>query len=42
MKFTAHNKTRLILALSFSFLFIIVAGFSVAEAAESSVTFTVE
>ena len=42
MKYTVQNKTSLILALSVSFLFIISAGFSAAEAAEASVTFTVE
>lgn len=42
MKYTGHNKTSLILALTVSFLFIIAAGFSEAEAAEASATFTVE
>ena len=42
MKYTVQNKTSLILALSVSLLFIIATGFSEAEAAEASATFTVE
>lgn len=42
MKYTVQHKTSLILALSISFLLIIAAGFSEAEAAEASATFTVE
>ena len=42
MKYAAENKTRMILALFVSFVFIIAAGFSEAEAAEASATFTVE
>ena len=42
MKYTAGNRTRLIIALSILCLIIILAGFSEAVAAEASATFTVE